>query len=102
MIPGEIIAVAGEIELNAGLDTTTIEVANTGDRPIQVGSHYHFFETNAGLSFDRDKARGMRLDIAAGTAVRFEPGQTREVRLIPFGGDRVIHGFRQQIMGPLD
>ena len=102
MIPGEIIPRAGEIELNAGALQLTIEVANTGDRPIQVGSHYHFFETHAGLSFDRDKARGMRLDIAAGTAVRFEPGQTREVRLIPLGGDRVIHGFRQQIMGPLD
>jgi urease subunit beta len=101
MIPGEIIPKAGEIELNAGALQITIEVANTGDRPIQVGSHYHFYETNAGLRFDREAARGMRLDIAAGTAVRFEPGQTREVRLIPFGGDRVVHGFRQQIMGKL-
>ncbi|UJW86866.1 urease subunit beta [Devosia sp. SL43] len=101
MIPGEIIPKTGEIELNAGAPQITIEVANTGDRPIQVGSHYHFFETNAGLRFDREATRGMRLDIAAGTAVRFEPGQTREVRLIPFGGDRVVHGFRQQIMGKL-
>lgn len=101
MIPGEIIPKSGEIELNAGAAQITIEVANTGDRPIQVGSHYHFFEANAGLSFDRDKARGMRLDIAAGTAVRFEPGQTREVRLIPLGGDRVVFGFRQQVMGAL-
>jgi len=101
MIPGEIIPRAGDIELNAGAPQITIEVANTGDRPIQVGSHYHFFEANAGLSFDRDKARGMRLDIAAGTAVRFEPGQAREVRLIPLGGDRVVFGFRQQVMGAL-
>lgn len=101
MIPGEIIPKPGEIELNAGAPQITIEVANTGDRPIQVGSHYHFFETNAGLRFDRDAARGMRLDIAAGTAVRFEPGQTREVRLIPLGGDRTVYGFRQQIMGAL-
>lgn len=101
MIPGEIIPKAGEIELNAGAPQITIEVANTGDRPVQVGSHYHFFETNAGLRFDREAARGMRLDIAAGTAVRFEPGQTREVRLIPLGGDRTIYGFRQQIMGSL-
>ncbi|MBU1334167.1 MAG: urease subunit beta [Alphaproteobacteria bacterium] len=102
MIPGEIITRPGEIELNAGAPQLTLEVANTGDRPIQVGSHYHFFEANAGLSFDRDKARGMRLDIAAGTAVRFEPGQAREVRLIPLGGDRIVHGFRQQVMGALD
>jgi urease subunit beta len=101
MIPGEIITKAGELELNAGLAQITIEVFNTGDRPIQVGSHYHFFEANAGLSFDREQARGMRLDIAAGTAVRFEPGQAREVRLIPIGGDRTIYGFRQQIMGRL-
>ena len=86
MIPGEVIPKAGDIELNAGAAQVTIEVANTGDRPIQVGSHYHFFETNNALRFDRDKARGMRLDIAAGTAVRFEPGQTREVRLVPLGG----------------
>lgn len=102
MIPGEIIPKAGEIELNVGAPQLTIEVANAGDRPIQVGSHYHFFEANAGLSFDRDQARGMRLDIAAGTAVRFEPGQAREVRLIPLGGDRIVYGFRQQIMGALD
>ncbi|MFN4209339.1 MAG: urease subunit beta [Devosia sp.] len=102
MIPGEVITRPGEIELNAGAPQLTLEVANTGDRPIQVGSHYHFFEANAGLSFDRDKARGMRLDIAAGTAVRFEPGQAREVRLIPLGGDRIVHGFRQQVMGALD
>ena len=101
MIPGEIIPKAGEIELNAGATQITIEVANAGDRPIQVGSHYHFYETNAGLRFDRKAARGMRLDIAAGTAVRFEPGQTREVRLIPLGGDRTVYGFRQQIMGKL-
>jgi len=101
MIPGEVIPKSGEIELNAGAPQLTIEVANTGDRPIQVGSHYHFYETNTGLRFDREKTRGMRLDIAAGTAVRFEPGQSREVRLIPIGGDRVVFGFRQQIMGEL-
>lgn len=101
MIPGEIIAAQGEIELNAGLSTVTIEVANTGDRPVQVGSHYHFYETNAGLSFEREKARGMRLDIPAGTAVRFEPGQTRQVTLIPLSGKREVYGFRQQIMGAL-
>ncbi|MEI3855185.1 MULTISPECIES: urease subunit beta [Ensifer] len=101
MIPGEIIAAAGEIELNAGLDTTTIEVANTGDRPIQVGSHYHFAETNAGLQFDRKAAYGRRLDIPAGTAVRFEPGQTRQVTLIPLSGKREVYGFRQQVMGKL-
>ena len=102
MIPGEIIHRSGDIELNAGASQITIEVANTGDRPIQVGSHYHFFEANAGLRFDRHLARGMRLDIPAGTAVRFEPGQAREVRLIPLGGDRVVFGFRQQVMGALD
>ncbi len=101
MIPGEIIVAAGEIELNAGLDTTTIEVANTGDRPIQVGSHYHFAETNAGLHFDRKAAYGRRLDIPAGTAVRFEPGQTRQVSLIPLSGKREVYGFRQQVMGKL-
>ena len=101
MIPGEIIPKSGDIELNVGAPVTVLEVANTGDRPIQVGSHYHFFEANAGLSFDRTQARGMRLDIAAGTAVRFEPGQAREVRLIPLGGDRVVYGFRQQIQGAL-
>lgn len=102
MIPGEIIPKTGDIELNAGRETVTLEVANTGDRPIQVGSHYHFFETNAGLAFERDLARGMRLDIAAGTAVRFEPGQTREVTLVALDGDRRIFGFRQMVMGSLD
>lgn len=101
MIPGEIITAQGDIELNVGAPQIVLEVANTGDRPIQVGSHYHFHEANAGLRFDRDKARGMRLDIAAGTAVRFEPGQTREVRLVPIGGDRKVFGFRQMIMGAL-
>ena len=101
MIPGEIIAAEGEIELNAGAPTVTIKVANTGDRPVQVGSHYHFFETNNGLAFDRDKARGMRLDIPAGTAVRFEPGQMREVTLIPLSGRREVYGFQQKIMGAL-
>ena len=101
MIPGEIITAAGEIELNAGLIPVTLEVANSGDRPIQVGSHYHFFETNPALKFDRDKARGMRLDIAAGSAVRFEPGQTREVRLVPFRGRRIVLGFRGAVMGSL-
>ncbi len=101
MIPGEVIAAKGEIELNAGAPTTSIEVSNTGDRPVQVGSHYHFFETNNGLSFDRDKARGMRLDIPAGTAVRFEPGQTRSVTLIPLSGERRVFGFQQKIMGGL-
>lgn len=101
MIPGEIIAAEGEIELNAGAPTVTLEVANTGDRPIQVGSHYHFFETNPALAFDRDATRGWRLDIAAGTAVRFEPGQTREVTLVPLSGDRRVFGFRQAVMGDL-
>jgi len=101
MIPGETIAAKGEIELNAGLPTVTIEVSNTGDRPVQVGSHYHFFEANAGLSFEREEARGMRLDIPAGTAVRFEPGQTRQVTLIPLSGRREVYGFRQKIMGEL-
>ncbi|OCP02397.1 MULTISPECIES: urease subunit beta [unclassified Ensifer] len=101
MIPGEIIAAAGELELNAGLETTTIDVANSGDRPIQVGSHYHFAETNAGLQFDRSAAYGKRLDIPAGTAVRFEPGQTRQVTLIPLSGKREVYGFRQQVMGKL-
>ena len=101
MIPGEVIPKPGDIELNAGAPQITIEVANTGDRPIQIGSHYHFYETNPGLRFDREQARGMRLDIAAGTAVRFEPGQTREVRLIPLSGSRTVYGFRQQIMGAL-
>lgn len=101
MIPGEVIAASGDIELNAGLPVIELDVSNTGDRPIQVGSHYHFYETNAGLSFDRDRARGLRLDIPAGTAVRFEPGQTRSVRLIPFAGKREIYGFRQKVMGGL-
>ena len=101
MIPGEMIVEPGEIELNAGRETVEVEVANSGDRPIQVGSHYHFFETNPALEFDRKKARGMRLDIAAGTAVRFEPGQTREVTLVAVAGKRVIYGFRQDVMGKL-
>ena len=99
MIPGEIITLAGDIELNVGAPTVTLEVANTGDRPIQVGSHYHFFETNNGLVFDRAKARGMRLDIAAGTAVRFEPGQSRTVRLTPYLGGRESHGFQARVSG---
>lgn len=102
MIPGEIIAADGEIVLNEGVEAITIEVANTGDRPVQVGSHYHFAETNPGLSFDREAARGMRLDIPSGTAVRFEPGQTRTVDLVPFKGDRKVYGFNQAVMGPLD
>ena len=101
MIPGEIIAASGDIELNSGAPTVSIDVSNTGDRPVQVGSHYHFAETNGGLSFDREQARGMRLDIPAGTAVRFEPGQSRDVKLIPLAGNRVVHGFRQDVMGPL-
>jgi urease subunit beta len=101
IIPGEIICAAGEIELNAGRETVTLDVANTGDRPIQVGSHYHFFETNAALRFDRAKARGCRLDIPAGTAVRFEPGQTRTVTLVRYGGKRVVHGFHGKIEGAL-
>ncbi|PDT02631.1 urease subunit beta [Rhizobium chutanense] len=101
MIPGEIIAANGDIELNAGAPTVTLEVSNTGDRPVQVGSHYHFAETNAGLSFDRAAAHGKRLDIPAGTAVRFEPGQTRSVTLIPLSGKREVYGFRQLVMGKL-
>jgi urease subunit beta len=101
MIPGEVITAAGDIELNEGALTVSLKVANTGDRPIQVGSHYHFFETNDALSFERDQARGMRLDIAAGTAVRFEPGQQRDVTLVPLGGKREVYGFRQQVMGKL-
>ena len=101
MIPGEVITLDGDIEINAGQPRTTIEVANTGDRPIQVGSHYHFAETNPALQFDRAAARGQRLDIAAGTAVRFEPGQTRSVTLVPFRGGRTVYGFRGDIMGPL-
>ena len=102
MIPGEVIPAEGEIVLNADLPVTTIRVANKGDRPVQVGSHYHFHEANTLLDFDRAKARGMRLDIPAGSAVRFEPGQTREVVLIPFGGKRHVVGFQSAIMGPLD
>ena len=101
MIPGEVITKAGDIELNVGAKTVTLQIANTGDRPIQVGSHYHFFETNEALSFDRAIARGMRLDIAAGTAVRFEPGQKREVTLVPLLGLRKVYGFQQKIMGAL-
>jgi urease subunit beta len=101
MIPGEIFVKEGTIELNAGRKTLTLTVANTGDRPIQVGSHYHFFETNPALQFDRKKARGMRLNIPAGTAVRFEPGQSREVTLVAVAGQRVIYGFRQDVMGRL-
>jgi len=101
MIPGEIITAPGEIELNADRPTVTLDVANTGDRPIQVGSHYHFFETNEALSFDRAQARGMRLDIPAGTAVRFEPGQTRTVTLVAYTGKRVVHGFNGKINGAL-
>ncbi|GAA0586476.1 urease subunit beta [Craurococcus roseus] len=101
MVPGEVFPAAGEIELNAGREAVEVEVANTGDRPVQVGSHYHFAETNPALSFDRGKARGRRLDIPAGTAVRFEPGQTRRVSLIPFAGARVVHGFRGDVEGPL-
>ncbi len=102
MIPGEIVTVDGEIELNAGAETVALTVANTGDRPVQVGSHYHFYETNAALAFDRESTRGMRLDIAAGTAVRFEPGQSREVSLVPYSGARAAYGFNQEIMGELD
>ena len=101
MIPGEYFIKDGEIELNKGRETVTLPVSNSGDRPIQVGSHYHFFETNPALKFDRKKARGMRLDIAAGTAVRFEPGQTRQVRLVALAGTRTVYGFRQEIMGRL-
>ncbi|PLS20443.1 urease subunit beta [Neptunicoccus cionae] len=101
MIPGELFPAEGMLTLNAGAKSVTLMVANTGDRPVQVGSHYHFAETNPALDFDRDQARGMRLDIAAGTAVRFEPGQRREVQLIPLGGDRKVYGFNQQIMGAL-
>jgi len=101
MIPGELFPADGEIILNEGAEVTVLEVANTGDRPVQVGSHYHFAEANAGLSFDRTAARGQRLDIPAGTAVRFEPGQRREVRLIPYGGARRVFGFNQQVMGDL-
>ncbi|WP_027160082.1 urease subunit beta [Methylobacter luteus] len=102
MIPGEIIAAAGELELNLGRETIRVVVANSGDRPIQVGSHYHFFETNPALHFDRAATRGFRLDIPAGTAMRFEPGQQREVQLVAFAGLRRVYGFRQAVMGELD
>ncbi|MEZ5816819.1 MAG: urease subunit beta [Hyphomicrobiaceae bacterium] len=101
MIPGEIITREGEIELNLGRAALTLSVTNSGDRPIQVGSHYHFFEANPALQFDRDRARGFRLDIPAGTAVRFEPGQSREVQLVEVAGTRMIYGFRQAVMGRL-
>ena len=101
MIPGEVVTMEGELALNAGRDTRRITVANTGDRPIQVGSHYHFYETNGALKFERERARGYRLNIAAGTAVRFEPGQQRDVELVALGGDRIVYGFQGKIMGPL-
>jgi len=101
MIPGEYLIDDGEIELNAGRATKRVTVANTGDRPVQVGSHYHFYETNGALSFDREAARGMRLNIPAGTAVRFEPGQEREVELVDYAGDRIVYGFNARVMGPL-
>lgn len=101
MIPGEILPAAGEITLNQGAEAITLTVANTGDRPVQVGSHYHFAETNPRLSFDREAARGYRLDIPSGTAVRFEPGQERDVRLVPFSGARLVYGFNQKVMGKL-
>ena len=101
MIPGELFPADGDITLNDGAEVTVLMVANTGDRPIQVGSHYHFAETNTGLDFDRNAAMGKRLDIAAGTAVRFEPGQKREVRLVPIGGKREVYGFNQKVMGAL-
>jgi len=102
MIPGEVITKPGEIQLNASAKTVTLKVANTGDRPVQVGSHYHFYETNEALDFDRDQARGLRLDIPAGTAVRFEPGQSRDVTLVPLAGKREVYGFNQKVMGALD
>ena len=102
MIPGELLLASGDIELNLGRATVKVRVANTGDRPIQVGSHYHFYETNNALSFDREAARGFRLNIAAGTAVRFEPGQEREVELVAYAGERKVYGFQGKIMGPLE
>ena len=102
MIPGEVIAADGELELNAGRETVTVAVANKGDRPVQVGSHYHFFETNPALDFDRDATLGFRLNIPAGTAVRFEPGQTRKVELVAYAGKRMVYGFNGLVMGPLD
>ncbi|MBA2592010.1 MAG: urease subunit beta [Pseudomonadota bacterium] len=101
MIPGELFVEAGELALNEGRETRTLKVANTGDRPIQVGSHYHFYETNAALRFDRDRALGFRLDIPAGTAVRFEPGQERTIELVAYGGARIVYGFNAKIMGRL-
>ncbi len=101
MIPGELITEPGELELNVGMPKVTVTVANRGDRPIQVGSHYHFYETNAALDFEREKTKGFRLDIAAGTAVRFEPGQSREITLVQFGGDKKVYGFRGLVMGEL-
>ena len=102
MIPGELLAEPGEIELNADRPVTTVHVANTGDRPVQVGSHFHFFEANAALQFDREPTRGQRLDIPAGTAIRFEPGDSRDVNLVPFAGNRCVVGFNGRINGPLD
>jgi len=102
MIPGEIVTASGDIELNAGRERIALSVANTGDRPIQVGSHYHFYETNAALDFDRERTRGYRLDIPAGTAVRFEPGQSRTVELVAYAGARKVYGFNARVMGPLD
>ena len=102
MIPGEVIAAEGEIVLNVGRETLTLNVANTGDRPIQVGSHYHFYETNSALDFDRESSKGFRLNIPAGTAVRFEPGQTREIELVAYAGDRRVYGFNAKVMGDLD
>ncbi len=102
MIPGEMFIEAGDIELNVGMRTSTVTVANSGDRPIQVGSHFHFFETNPALQFERARAYGMRLNIAAGTAVRFEPGQQRTIELVALGGDRVVYGFNAKVMGALD
>ncbi len=102
MRPGEVIPADGEIELNAGVEKITLQVANTGDRPVQVGSHYHFAEVNSGLQLDREKARGFRLDIASGTAIRFEPGQTRDVNLVALGGARKVFGFRGDVMGALE
>lgn len=101
MIPGEMITLPGDIEINAGREVCKLRVANTGDRPIQIGSHYHFFEANNALSFDRDKTRGFRLNIPAGTAVRFEPGQTRTVELVAYAGSRTVYGFQGKVMGPL-
>lgn len=101
MIPGEMKIVSGDLELNVGRETIKITVANTGDRPVQIGSHYHFYETNSGLRFDREKTKGFRLNIAAGTAVRFEPGQTREVELVAYAGERVVYGFNGKVMGAL-